>query len=128
MIHGDLQVIVYLLAIFPGFYATWGSGSINGTLLHRFTALHVKGTLPGTNAPFRDRLTGIYWPIDYLPNVLIRFFWQAVDGSHPIASLVCLYFAGQHASVVATLPIDSYRTTQRTLLSRKISHVPACYL
>lgn len=91
---------------------------MNGTLLHLFTALHAQETLPGTTFPFRTRLTGIYWPIDYLLDVLIGFFWQAVDGSHPTASLVGLYFAGQHASVVTTLLVDSYRATQRTLLSR----------
>lgn len=104
----SLKWILYSLA-FLGLYGTWVRSALNGTLLILFKALHVTGSLPGTKVAIKTSFTGIYWPIDYLLDVLILFFWQAVDGSHPSTSLFGLYFAGQHVAVITTLYIDSYK-------------------
>lgn len=65
-----------------GFYRTWIRSALNGPLSIVFTSLHVTGTLPGGGLPLKTSLTGIYWPLDYLLNMLIVFFWQVADGSH----------------------------------------------
>lgn len=106
------KVFLYSLAIL-GLYGTWIRSALNGTLLILLKALHVTGVLPDTKIPIKTQLTGIYWPVDYLLDVLILFFWQAVDGSHPSTSIFGLYFAGQHTAVIATLYIDSYKRPAR---------------
>ncbi|PVH77051.1 hypothetical protein DL98DRAFT_464083 [Cadophora sp. DSE1049] len=107
---------------FLGFYGTWIRSALNGTLSILFGSLHVTGTLPGGELPLKTSLTGIYWPLDYLLNMLIVFFWQAVDGSHPSTSLFGLYFAGQHLAVIVTLYVDSYKTKKAQ--SWKLSFIP----
>lgn len=99
---------LYILA-FLGFYGTWIRSALNGSLAILFQSLHVTGTLPGGQLPLKTSLTGIYWPLDYLLDMLIVFFWQSVDGSHPSTSLFGLYFAGQHIAVIAALYVDSYK-------------------
>ncbi|KAH7383547.1 hypothetical protein BKA64DRAFT_760312 [Cadophora sp. MPI-SDFR-AT-0126] len=105
----SMRWTLYILG-FLGFYGTWIRSALNGTLLILFRSLHVTGTLPGGELPLKSSLTGIYWPVDYLLNMLIVFFWQAVDGSHPSTSLFGLYFAGQHLAIIVTLYVDSYKT------------------
>lgn len=105
----SVRPFVITLAVL-GLYGTWVRSLLNGTLAILFTALHRTGALPGTNATIRTRYTGIYWPLDYLLEVLVLFFWQAVDGSHPPTTLFALYFAGQHIAVIATMYIDSSRS------------------
>lgn len=94
-----------------GFYSTWGRTIIDGTLARLLTALHDSKPfcLSGTHEPLQTHITGLYWPVDYLLNLLILFFWEAVDGSHPTTSLVGFYFAGQHLSIVVAHYVDSYR-------------------
>ena len=106
-----LRAVVYTLGIL-GLYGTWGRTIVDGTLLRLLNALHGRKPfiMPGTTAePLRTSITGVYWPIDYLLNMLILFFWEAVDGSHPTTSAVALYFAGQHLSIVTLLYVDSLR-------------------
>ena len=104
----SLKTILSFLGVL-GLWGTWGRSAINGTLNLLFDALHTTGILPGTQTPIKTSFTGIYFPIDYLLDVLILFFWQAVDGSHPTTSLFGLYFASQHVSVITTLYMDTYR-------------------
>jgi len=93
-----------------GTYGTWIRSLLNGTLHHLFRALHITGTLPGTaSTPLKTTFTGIYWPIDYLLDVLVLFFYQAVDGSHPGTSLFGLYFATQYVPVIVSLYVDGFR-------------------
>ena len=109
-----LKAAVYVLAAL-GFYGTWGRTILDGTLMRLFTALHYdeRHFMSGTNEPLLTTITGVYWPIDYLLNVLILFFWEATDGSHPSTTLVALYFAGQHLSIAVVLYINSLRTGNR---------------
>lgn len=106
-----LKAFVYTLGVL-GLYGTWGRTIVDGTLFRLLDALHggKPFIMPGTTAePLRTSITGVYWPIDYLLNMLILFFWQAVDGSHPTTSAVALYFAGQHLSLLTLLYVDSLR-------------------
>lgn len=111
-----LTAALYVLAAI-GFYGTWGRTMLDGTLRRLFTALHhdQQHTMSGTNEPLLRTITGIYWPIDYLLDVLILFFWEAADGSHPSTTLVALYFVGQHLSIAIVLYIDSLRSGNRKL-------------
>ncbi|KAL9597887.1 MAG: hypothetical protein Q9219_004840 [cf. Caloplaca sp. 3 TL-2023] len=94
-----------------GFYGTWGRAFIDGTIQRLINALHGSELhlMTGTEEPLRTTITGLYWPVDYFLNVLILFFWEAVDGSHPTTSLVAFYFAGQHLSIVVAQYVHSYR-------------------
>ena len=105
------QRIFYALALL-GFYNTWGRSAIDGTLILLFRALHGSKTnlLPGTTSLLKTTITGIRWPIDYLLNVLIVFFWQAVDGSHPSTSVIGIYFLGQYFSILTSFYINSWRS------------------
>ncbi|KAL9030779.1 MAG: hypothetical protein Q9196_001129 [Gyalolechia fulgens] len=103
--------IVFGVLGVAGFYNTWGRTFIDGTLVRLLTALHGGKPyfLSGTTERLKTNITGLYWPVDYLLNLLILFFWEAVDGSHPTTSLVAVYFAGQHLSMVVAQYVDSYR-------------------
>ena len=112
---------------FLGFYNTWGRTIINGTLVRLLTAIHGGPyELPGTDAMvMRTSFTGIYWPIDWICNVMIVFFWEVVDGSHPTTTAIGLYFIGQHLSIVTTMYVDSYRSGHKgkALLRRVLPRV-----
>lgn len=103
-------LVFYGLAIL-GFYYTWGRTVIDGSLSQLLNALHGEKLyiFPGTNSALKTYITGIYWPLDYLLNVLVVFFWEAVDGSHPTTSVIGIYFLGQYISILMTLYIDSSR-------------------
>lgn len=110
---GGLKPVLYMLSVL-GTYHTWGRTVLDGSLSHLLTALHGSKpyVLPGTESPLRTRITGIYWPIDYLLDVLIVFFWEAVDGSHPATSAVGIYFLAQYFSVLTGVYVDSLRLGQ----------------
>ncbi|EAW19763.1 uncharacterized protein NFIA_093830 [Aspergillus fischeri NRRL 181] len=110
---GGLKPALYMLSVL-GTYHTWGRTVLDGSLSHLLTALHGSKPylLPGTESPLRTRITGIYWPIDYLLDVLIVFFWEAVDGSHPATSAVGIYFLAQYFSVLTGVYVDSLRLGQ----------------
>ncbi|KAH7330450.1 hypothetical protein BKA65DRAFT_539587 [Rhexocercosporidium sp. MPI-PUGE-AT-0058] len=110
-ISPSLRWTLYTLG-FLGFYGTWIRSGLNGTLSILFRSLHVTGTLLGSELPLKTRITGIYWPLDYLLDMLIAFFWQAVDGSHPSTSLFALYFAAQHIAVIVSMYVDSYKSNR----------------
>jgi len=97
MSNSSLKASIFVLAV-AGLYTTWGRSAIDGTLTRLLTALQQE----------RISIIGIY-PIDLLLQVLILFFWEAVDGSHPSTTAVAIYFAGQHLSIISALYINSYR-------------------
>lgn len=114
MMHSRmLKPFLYALAAL-GAYHTWGRTIADGTLTHLLHAMHSKDgyILPGTDSFLRTSITGIYWPIDYLLDILIVFFWEAVDGSHPTTSAIGIYFLSQFLSVFTGLYVDSLRHGQ----------------
>lgn len=102
--------ILYIFA-FLGLSNTWGRAAIDGTLTLLFRALHSSEpcNLPGTNSLPRTTIRGIRWPLDYLLNVLVLFFWQAVNGSHPTTSVIGIYFLGQYFGVLTSFYVNSWR-------------------
>ena len=108
--YSKLDGVFSALAIF-GFYNTWGHTIIDGSLAILLTALHGEKpyVLPGTDQLLRTSITGIRWPFDYLLNILIVFFWEAVDGSHPTTSTIGIYFLGQYLSILISVYINSSR-------------------
>ncbi|KAJ5329224.1 hypothetical protein N7452_009614 [Penicillium brevicompactum] len=110
----QLKTTLYLLSAL-GTYHTWGRSILDGSFSHLLTALHgpnLPYLLPETNSPLLTRITGIYWPVDYLLNILVVFFWEAVDGSHPATSAVGIYFLAQYMSVLTGIYVDSARQNQ----------------
>lgn len=93
-----------------GTWGTWGRTVQDGTLTALLNALHGPRpyVLPGTKSLLRSDFTGV-WPVDYLLQVLVVFFWEAVDGSHPTASAIGLYFLLQYFSVLTVVYTDSFR-------------------
>ena len=100
-----------------GVLGTWGRAALDGTLMHLLHALHgptgPKGyILPRSGSRLRTSVTGIYWPIDYLLDVLIVFFWEAVDGSHLATSVIGIYFLGQLFAILVAFYMDCFRQGQ----------------
>jgi hypothetical protein len=110
MSNKNLKLVFYALAAL-GLYNTWGRSALDGTLMRLLQALHGEKPfiLPGTNSSLKTRITGIRYPIDYLINVLVIFFWQAVDGSHPSTSIIGIYFLTQYYSILTSFYINSFR-------------------
>lgn len=108
-----MNSIFYTLGL-VGAFGTWGHAALDGTLVHLFHALHgsKEYILRGTASPLRRSSTGIYWPIDYLLDVLIVFFWEAVDGSHPGTSAIGMYFLGQLFPILVAFYTDYCRQGQ----------------
>ncbi|OJD31027.1 flavin-containing monooxygenase 1 [Diplodia corticola] len=102
---------IFLVALgVIGTYGTWGRCFQDGTLGYILTAVFSDKQpflLPGTDRePLIKNMTGI-WPLDRLLAVLVLFFWQAADGSHPTTSAVGLYFAAQHLGLVVNMHLGS---------------------
>lgn len=109
---GATQILLALTLI-VGFYTTWYSIFQNGTIeLMRDVRDRGPHILPGTKAPLKKSYVGIGW-IDYQLTVLTLFFWEAVDGSRPAASLFCFGFAGQAAAAWSILYVDGRRLGNR---------------
>ncbi|KAI0892648.1 hypothetical protein F4806DRAFT_499762 [Annulohypoxylon nitens] len=102
-----------------GSLALWGRAAVDGTLEHLLGALHGSEPykLPGTQNLLRTRFTGI-WPLDYLLDVLVIFFWEVADGSHPDASAIGLYFLGQYVAVLSTFYLEYSRKGAGSSFSR----------
>lgn len=106
----NLKIVFYALGLL-GVLGTWGRAAADGSLTHLFHALHGANAyiLPGTKETLRTSFTGIYWPIDYFLDVLVVFFWEALDGSHPTASVLGIYFLAQLFPIIVTMYMDHCR-------------------
>ncbi|PLB49060.1 hypothetical protein P170DRAFT_475386 [Aspergillus steynii IBT 23096] len=47
--------------------------------------------LPGTRFALRRTFTGLRSPVDYILGMLVLFWWETIDGSHPATSTIGLY-------------------------------------
>ena len=129
----SMRTVLYVLGLL-GILGTWGRAAADGTLVHLFYALHGADEyiLPGAKVALRKSFTGIYWPIDYLLDVLAIFFWEAVDGSHPATSAVGIYFLGQLFPILVAFYMDNFRAGQglgasliRSVVPVVGAHLPA---
>ncbi|EON68662.1 hypothetical protein W97_07920 [Coniosporium apollinis CBS 100218] len=92
--YDTLKVIFGCLSA-AAFYITWGRSLLDGTLMQILALRGAKTpSVPGTNEPLRMTFTGIV-PVDYWFTIMVLFFWEALDGSHPDTSLTGVYFLGQ---------------------------------
>lgn len=109
----SIRAVLYTLGLL-GTAGTWGRAAMDGTLVHLFYALHGADEyiLPRTKVALRKGFTGIYWPIDYLLDVLVIFFWEAVDGSHPATSAIGIYFLGQLFPILVAFYVNSFRAAK----------------
>lgn len=109
--------ILYGLGL-VGFLGTWGRSMADGTLMRLFQALHSSDpyVLPNTSQPLLGRFTGITYPVDYLLRVLVVFFWEAVDGSHPAASVTGIYFLGQLLPCIVIIYLKALRGQSPSLM------------
>ncbi|XXH00676.1 hypothetical protein Hte_007026 [Hypoxylon texense] len=114
----NLEYFVYFLGAL-GTMQTWGRAVLDGTLHHMFPALYGSGkyTLPGTPFDLRTSFTGIYYPVDYLLRILVLFFYEAVDGSHPTTSAIGIYFLGQYLGCLVTMYTDALRGPKSRFLT-----------
>lgn len=94
-----------------GTFAVWGRNILDGSFAQLSAALELHGSseyiLPGAKEALAS-FTGIA-PLDRQLGIFILFFWGAVDGSHPAASAVGIYFLGQYLSVLTAMYIDGLR-------------------
>ncbi|KAF2803638.1 uncharacterized protein BDZ99DRAFT_491664 [Mytilinidion resinicola] len=108
-----LKPAFYTLSLL-GTIAIWGRNVLDGSFARVFAAVNSESTyiLPGTKEPLLTSITGIRYPIDYQLGILILYFWEAVDGSHPATSAVGIYFLGQYLSILTVMLTDSFRKGQ----------------
>lgn len=106
----SLSVVVFSLLALLGLVQLWGRAVADGTLAHLLSALHgvTPHQLPGTPASLKSSFTG-FPPVDYLLRILVVFFWEVADGSHPSSSAIGLYFLGQYFSVLVVFYLESLR-------------------
>ena len=103
------------------FYATWGISLLDGTMSR---ILQIRGAdlplIPGTTEPLRLHFTGIA-PIDYWYTIMVLFFWEAIDGSHPTTSLAGVYFLGQLIGVWTLMYVEGNRPQHKgSILGRYV--------
>lgn len=103
-------VIVFSALTLLGLVQLWGRAVADGTLANLLSALHgdTPYQLPGTTASLKSSFTG-FPPVDYLLRILVVFFWEVADGSHPSSSAIGLYFLGQYFSILVAFYVDSLR-------------------
>lgn len=100
------KIALPLLSVF-GLYVTYGLSFRNDTFaIVEKCAKNFE--LPGSNFALRRWFTGI-GPIDSQLRVLLSFFWPAVSGDYPDASLRILRFAGQTGAVWMVLLMEALR-------------------
>jgi hypothetical protein len=112
--HGPIRLVMYALSA-CAFYATWGISLWDGTMKHM---LEIRGAeiplIPGTDKPLRLHFTGIQ-PLDYWFTIMVLFFWEALDGSHPATSLTGIYFLGQLVGIWTLVWVEGSRVGNRGL-------------
>jgi len=105
--------VLLALTLGVGLYTTWYLLYKNGTVeLMQDVRDRGPHILPGTRDPLKKSYIGIGW-IDYQLTVLTLFFWEAVDGSRPAASLFCFGFAGQATAAWSILYVEGRRLGNR---------------
>ena len=120
----NLPLVLFLISLSAyAFYATWGISLWDGTLNHM---LDIRGAaiplIPGTKEPLRLHFTGIA-PIDYWYTIMVLFFWEAVDGSHPATSLTGIYFLGQLVGIWTLVYVEGNRIgNQGLIVARQVFH------
>jgi hypothetical protein len=103
-----IKPALYLLGLL-GTLQLWGRTVVDGTLAHLLSALHGPSQyrFPGTKIHLNS-FTRVL-PVDYFLSILVVFFWEVADGSHPASSAIGLYFLGQFFSIVTIVYLEHLR-------------------
>ncbi|ROT41095.1 hypothetical protein SODALDRAFT_349169 [Sodiomyces alkalinus F11] len=110
--HAPLVVLFGTLSAFA-FYSTWGMSVLDGTMSRMLELRGMETPLiPGTDVPLRLHFTGIA-PIDNWYTIMVLFFWQAVDGSHPATSLAGVYFLGQLVAIWTLVYVEGAKVENK---------------
>lgn len=116
--YGYTRIFMYALSI-CAFCVTWGISLTDGTMKY---ILEIRGEdipiIPGTKESLRLKFTGIP-PLDYWFTIMVLFFWEALDGSHPATSLTGIYFLGQLIGLWTLVWVEGYRRGNKGLLIAK---------
>ncbi|KAK2057590.1 hypothetical protein LY76DRAFT_594073 [Colletotrichum caudatum] len=123
-----MNSLVYTLGAL-GTAQTWGRAALDGSMRHLVPVLLGRAdyVLPGTSTPLRQAFTGVYWPVDFVLRVLVVFFYEAVDGSHPATSAIGIYFLGQYLGCLVVMYTDSLRGSRPSVLrSVRFPPPPVC--
>lgn len=75
-----------------------------------------EGRLPGSKALLQRTFSGIRYPFDHIISILVVFWYEVVDGSHPASTAVALYFLGQLLPGILLIYTNSQRGTKVSLL------------
>lgn len=71
--------------------------------------------LPGTDSILTSTFTG-FKPLDYILRLLVLFWWETLDGSHPDTSAIGLYFLGQLLPCIVIVYLDALRGEKPSLV------------
>ncbi|OJJ96410.1 hypothetical protein ASPACDRAFT_1890833 [Aspergillus aculeatus ATCC 16872] len=122
--RAQAESVLYVVGL-VGMLGTWGRSALDGSTALLLRALDGSKPyiLPGTEATLRRNFTGIRYPLDCTLSVLVAFWYEAIDGSHPAASAVSLYFLGQLLPCIVIAYVNGLRGQKPSLL--KYVHHPA---
>ncbi|KAL3468955.1 hypothetical protein BJX99DRAFT_268818 [Aspergillus californicus] len=99
-----------------GIWGTHGHTRADGS-----TALLLEGLesptylLPGTQSALRKSFTG-FQAFDDIIRMLVLFWWETLDGSHPTTSTIGLYFLGQALPCILIVYLNALRGEKPSLV------------
>ncbi|KLJ13428.1 hypothetical protein EMPG_11618 [Blastomyces silverae] len=105
-----LLPLLSLFAVYSIFIFSYQNGFIS--MLQHVIA---DGVLPETDERLRTDITGVP-ALDQLLANLIPFFWPAVDGSSPSATLYGLKFSGAIGGLWSLVLLETFRTRNKSFL------------
>jgi hypothetical protein len=107
-----------------GFWGTHGRSGADGSTALISEALESPTPyfLPGTQSALVKTFTGFQSPIDYILRLLVLFWWEAVDGSHPTTSTISLYFLGQLLPCITIIYLNALRGNKPSLVKYGSHH------
>lgn len=100
-----------------GFLGTHGRTGADGSTALITEALDspTPYDLPGTHFALRKTFTGIP-PVDFIIRMLVLFWWETIDGSHPTTSAIGLYFLGQLLPCIVVTYLNALRGNKPSLV------------
>jgi hypothetical protein len=102
-----LQIFLAIYAC----YATWGLNVIDGSV-GRMLAIF------NADVPVKTHFTG-FPPLDNWIVFMIVFFWEALNGSHPLLVIEGLYFFGQVTAMWTLMCLEGNRNGNKGLVVAK---------
>ncbi|KAH8433862.1 uncharacterized protein LDX57_011499 [Aspergillus melleus] len=100
-----------------GFLGTHGRTGADGSTALISNALESPNpyNLPGTHSALHKTFTGLP-PVDFIISMLVLFWWETIDGSHPATSAIGLYFLGQLLPCIVITYLNALRGNKPSLV------------